>query len=422
MKITLITLLASLLANNINLNNENKFYCSFSDSKKILIKKSIKDFSNNEFTLYELEDGYAIYDSQGEFIEGSNGTQSSYYNISKYDNLYYMGPGNYFYFYNGKLYKTQDSKEVNYNLLKGVSLKKNINEEYVTEGTLNTNVSRNSGGSSDGSSNTFIDSDGFTKIDNSYYFENLSYFPDNYDGCCGVVATSILLGYLDTFYNDNFISNNYYYPDDNGFSRKLINMGAADSESSDYSFNNWIKMPGTNNSLKNYIMDNYMELAIDLDWIDGYPMDGFAIYKTINNYLNGNYPSLINKISASYSSVALARTNIKSAINEGRPALAVLLSYETDNGYNLDLSDLTGHVVVAYGYKVIDNNTCFLTHFGWSPNQLIDTEIIINSGYFYGSYDVKYNGEHIHSSNVKMDCNYSYAYICGCGHVSWPTC
>lgn len=34
MKIKLITLLASLLANNINLNNENKFYCSFSDSKK----------------------------------------------------------------------------------------------------------------------------------------------------------------------------------------------------------------------------------------------------------------------------------------------------------------------------------------------------------------------------------------------------
>lgn len=34
MKVTLLSLLASLLANNINLNNENKFYCSFSDSKK----------------------------------------------------------------------------------------------------------------------------------------------------------------------------------------------------------------------------------------------------------------------------------------------------------------------------------------------------------------------------------------------------
>lgn len=152
--------------------------------------------------------------------------------------------------------------------------------------------------------------------------------------------------------------------------------------------------------------------------------DGYAIYKTINNYLNGNYPSLIDKINASYSNIALARANIKSAINEGRPALAVLLNYETDNGYNLDLFDFIGHVVVAYGYKVIDNNTCFLTHFGWNPNQLIDTEII-NSGYFYGSYDVIYNGEHIYSSNVKMDYNYSYAYICGCGYDivnTWPSC
>ena len=70
MRVEIISILTTLLINNIsNINNQNKIFCSFSNSKKILFTKKIKDFNNNEFKLYELEDGYAIYDNKGEIIE-----------------------------------------------------------------------------------------------------------------------------------------------------------------------------------------------------------------------------------------------------------------------------------------------------------------------------------------------------------------
>ena len=422
MRVEIISILTTLLINNIsNINNQNEIFCSFSNSKKILFTKKIKDFNNNEFKLYELEDGYAIYDNKGEIIEGSYSTNSLYFNVDEYNELYYIGPGNYYYLYKEKLYNLKNKKEVDYNLLKDKSLKKNDREELENVNELTEESPRNSVGPSNNSNNTFIDDNGFMKIKNAYYFENLSYFPNNNNDCCGIVASSILLGYLDTFFNDDFIINDYYYSDD-GTLDKYLYSGTVVYGSDNYLCDKWDIMPGTGDAFKNYLMDNYMELAINNDWVGGYPMDGYSIYKTIRNYLNDNSPYLLNNITASYSSVALAKNNIKNTINEGRPALAVLLSYETDNGYNLDLTDFSGHVVVAYGYKEINNNICFLTHFGWEPNELIDTEIIINSGYFYGSYNIKYNGEHVHSTNVKMNYDGSTAFVCGCGHVFWPVC
>lgn len=57
--------------------------------------KNIQDFSDNTFKLYEFSDkAYAICTDDLIFIEGSANSRSPYYGYE--NNLYYLGPTNYF--------------------------------------------------------------------------------------------------------------------------------------------------------------------------------------------------------------------------------------------------------------------------------------------------------------------------------------
>ena len=100
-KIILIFLIGTLgiCTYNTRAHDNNKF-CDFSSTKKILYEKELKDFLGNLFILYELENGYAIYSVENEtkkFIEGSYKSNSIYSTLDKKYDLFYLGPGEYYY-------------------------------------------------------------------------------------------------------------------------------------------------------------------------------------------------------------------------------------------------------------------------------------------------------------------------------------
>ena len=73
----------------------------------------IHDFSGNRFILEENENSYSIYDSLGNFIEGSDESNSAYYNYDGNDK-YYLGPLNYYIKKDNKVIDLLDNK--NYSL------------------------------------------------------------------------------------------------------------------------------------------------------------------------------------------------------------------------------------------------------------------------------------------------------------------
>ena len=103
MKILLSTIFASVAIFSLdNISTETNSYCEFNNSP-VIYEKIIYDFNNNMFKLYELEKGYAIYsikENDEEFIEGSYFSNSPYFNIINEKDIYYLGPGNYYYMNN----------------------------------------------------------------------------------------------------------------------------------------------------------------------------------------------------------------------------------------------------------------------------------------------------------------------------------
>ncbi|MDE6415222.1 MAG: hypothetical protein K2K48_07380 [Anaeroplasmataceae bacterium] len=391
--------------------NHTKNFCDFSSSKEIIFRKELQDFSNNEFILYELKDGYAIYsviDDEEIFIEGSFESNSPFYNYLT-SSLYYLGPGEYYYADGSTAVNiiTSDSiniKDVDYSFKLPLSA-----STYSADPEPNPNL-------------TTINTDGFITIKDSLYFEKLITFPYNYFGDCGLVALSMLLGYLDTFHNDNFIPNNlkyegkYYKVESNKWvydysvEEPLLKKARLTfSENSSYEFGFWDYMPGPTHALRDYLFDNYLHTYLIKDDEKGYPMLDEELKKTINDYMDENCPSLKEKVKIRSGNVFFTHQRPKEYICNGVPTILVLESYQstvTDKKQQY-------HDVVAYGYK----DDTFLVHMGWSPESTEYTKVIISNAVIYGFYAIDYVGEHVHSENIYMNYGCLYRNICGCGYI-----
>ena len=275
---------------------------------------------------------------------------------------------------------------------------------------------------------TYVDSNGFTVIKEADYFRNLTAFPQNWFGECGVVALSELLGFYDTFYNDDFIPNNltydarYYikkastrssesskYELDKTITEPLAKTVSTSYKNTNYySFNEWNNMPGTTYAMRDYIFDKYMKTFLGIGWPDGgYPMLDGELKDTFKDYMKDNCSNLLSYTEFRSGNVFYTHQKPKEYIAEGLPTLLVLQSYDSS------LGDGDHHDVLAYGYK----DDTFLTHFGWWPNRKEGAEVVLNSSTIYGYFTIKYNGKHKHSFNVSMNKGNVTKYICGCGDV-----
>ncbi len=375
----------------------------------------ISDFAGNEFTLIEGNNSYEIYTSNNIFIEGSYSSNSPYYKTT--GEKYYLGPSNYFI--------------ANDNLVTNILTQKisSIEDYEGISYTINPIVQTRNGEPKPDTSRTYVDSAGFTVVNEANYFKNLKNFPQNWFGECGIVGLSILLSYYDTFYNDDFIPNNltydarYYKPKqkqtrssessdyelENTQIEPLVKTTTTPyKDTSFYSFEDWSEMPGTTYAMRDYMFDKYKHTFWGIGWPDGgYPMLDGELKDTLKDYMKANCNSLINDTEFRAGHITYTHQKPKEYIASGLPTLLVLQSYDSS------IEKGESHVVVSYGY----NGGKFLSHFGWWPGSTSGAEVVINSATIYGYFTIKYNGIHKHSSNVSMTKGNTTKYICGCGMV-----
>lgn len=402
----LTTILASLLAFTIGVAH----YVQVTAPEAEIIT----DFLGNEFILKEGVNSYEIYSKDNVFIEGSYASNSPYYQQEGIK--YYLGPSHYFVsnddlvtdLLTNRVKPLSDYSGYSYEILPNITT-------YSSTPIVDSN-------------RTYVDTLGFTVINEADYFRKLSNFPKNWFGECGVVALSELLGYYDTFYNDDFIPNDLTY-NARYYVRKTTTLSNESSEyeldrieteplvksvtttykdTDFYRFSEWKNMPGTTYAMHDYIFDNYMKTFMGIGWPDGgYPMLDGELKDTLEDYMKANCPNLIADTLFKAGHIFYTHKTPKEYIAQGLPTLLVLQNYDSSVGAGGQ------HIVLAYGY----NDDKFLSHFGWWPNSTDGTEVVLSSATIYGYFTIKYNGEHKHSSNVSMKKGNITKYICGCGHV-----
>lgn len=363
------------------------------------------DFSGNKFSLIEGENSYSIYDNDGIFIEGSLTNQSAYHEYLNDYELFYLGPQNY------------------YARLKDSKLYDILNQQYVSLGDLDGayyEIDKEDDGLISVASENDIelasmqqDSNGFYVLKHADYFRKLSQFPMNWYGECGLIALSMMLGYYDTFFNDDFIPNGKtytarYYKTVDGkkvldYTKEepLIAYGKAPFQGMQgYDLRTWSLMPGTTYAMRDYLFDKYKHTFLGIGGDSGYPMMTNELKATMKDYLKDNCQYLLKDINF-YND---------NAITEENPTCYILASYKYESQKNQSVSG-TGstHIVLAYGRKI---NT-FLCHIGWWPGSTKGAEMIISNVASGGFFSIDYNGEHKRSNNVIASS--PNVYICGCG-------
>ncbi len=232
-----------------------------------------------------------------------------------------------------------------------------------------SNTSSSSGQTSTSISDLAVEYNGFTCIKDYEYFKNLKYFPSqskDYKGTCGVVAICILLGYLDEYYNSEYIPS---------------------SKESDYKDHN-----GTSQGLYEKIVEEYLHYNNFYSAIcGGYPMTFIHIRNTLKDYLKGECTSELKKDSKlARFAVFNTHNGIRKKIDKGIPVITTMLFYDYSNSDKV----VTGeepHTVVAYGYNKSDDT--FLVHFGWSSGSTSYSETIISGATIYSWNTCEYQGE-----------------------------
>lgn len=379
------------------------------------------DFSSNKFTLYEGYNYYFIYDVKDNFLEGSYERPSPYVNFES--NLIYLGPGNYFIRESeDRVYDIRKQTAFSYSDFKGVYYKVPQQEEYSRSFAVNNKKAKDLRFKRTKQRYTYHNR--FTTIQNYQYFRNLELFPFNSRGTCGLVGISMLLGYYDTFYNDDFIPNDYKFFDGsynyNNPSQKnekyLIEKTSTNYVSGSWNYyTNWDKMPGTSNSLQQLLFEQYTHYIGKLN--NGYPMNDTHLRDTVSKYITYQANRLapyINYITGPHNFWTV--NQLKDEIRKDNPALLVMGKFN-----RLEKGRDAWHIGLAYGFDDVGwGHHDFLMHLGWSPNTKSSAEVIIGRSTIFSHFVLSYNGPHKCSSNVIMKSPNNSNNLkgnCGCGNV-----
>lgn len=322
---------------------------------KIDIQKILLGFDGSEYCLFEYSPtGYAIFDMKsGLFLESTASSYSPYTGYN--ENIYYAGPGQYYYF----------SKNEYTHLLDNIKLSKadvfaltNNNEEITA--LLRTNI--------DNQVVNYINDTGVTlppvRASQTYYVSdynrlmNLKYCGYITGGYCGYIAAAMLLYYFDSSGHRDLLpgNNNQFYWTSNGsyvlstsnVTSPLISIGSS---------------LGYGNSTTSYSIHRVMKKYLSNKGITS----------------NLNHTSLFAPLFTKY--------QIYSRIaNSSEPVIIFGSLVSPTNGSSIN------HAVLAYGCKLTitynnngygTNSYEFIAHFGWDNR----TNIYIN-GIFGSIYSL----------------------------------
>lgn len=374
----------------------------------------LKDFVGNQFILKDDGSSYFIYDSNNNFIEGSFYTPSPYSESLQEDNeLFYLGPANYYVKHKNKYYDLFQNQEVNFSILKDKSFVMRKDYKYESKNEdADSNISY-----------TSFDVNEFNTIKNALYFEQLTQFPMNWFGECGFIALSILLGYYDTFYNDDFIPNDKtykarYYKNvndtlefDHSKEEALLIKGKVPFQGSlGYSLNTWSIMPGTSYAMRDYFLDCFKSTILGIGGTSGYPMSSYDLNASFDRYMEYNCPSIRGEFMEGRNVV----NPMSFYIDRNIPfALLLASSYKYDNNNEISSGE-KAHIVVAYGYK----DDCYLVHMGWNPGGKNYSKVMISKYVSIGNFGIQYTGKHKCSHNVCTSVS-PIVSVCGCGSFSF---
>lgn len=379
--------------------------CEYSPSSEVVSVRTLLDVSDStrEYTLYELNDGYAIYegtwDDPSKFFEGSLASVSPYSGVIG-DDLYYGGPGEYYVYHHGEIKDVDDCRLP-------TAEPANISEDEA-ESVM-----------------AFVNQ--FDIIPNARYFAMLESFPQNSQGRCGLVALAIYIGYLAVFHSAKFL------PYGTGFSNGSKVVSTPNSSTScweslslggslsygQFPFALWDNlMPGTTPAMFDMLMSKihtFMNLEPgSLGLVTGYPMEHTAIRDTMSDYMSSYMGGL--PLGTSYACGLANDATMKSILDQGRP---LILTYFPGVGITEiweNLEDI--HNVVVYGYRETSAGTRYLVHMGWYPGTLDGTHTELSGITPYGFCAIQFNGahEHLHIKSIQPG---PYRYnCCSCGHVT----
>lgn len=321
--------------------------------------------------------GYLIYDINLEDkLEYSILGESPYLGIT--GNAIYVGPGNYFELNGNQLKNIMENTiltTTSVNSLKETeSIIETNKEQYIQE--QQTQISPMSSDLNPPYPLTYV-------VDGYWYFQNLVnlYYP-NLEGTCGIIALEMVLGYYDSYKNDNVVIESQDYI-------------TFDDETDPYYF---YESPGVN-------YDFYTTIAnINLDLYGRKAINGFESIETLEVYFSEYNPYNIEfdyVYSASSSSQANA-LEVKGCIEEGMPVIVNFYGYYTNGDY-------INHAAVAYMYS----NGDIFVNMGHSNNM---TDVSIADFYIYQILGIEILGNHIHSNNYLSRYNNTHhRYICPCG-------
>lgn len=337
-------------------------------SQAVSATKLVYGFNGDIYWVVESEPtGYVIYHpSSGTFVETSKTSLSPYYGITGCE-LFYGGPTYYYQKVGGVLKHTiigNDVEDCEYKLLlsQSVNITRTLNEspnlnwlnalQEINTAQVYTNQ-ENVAIANVSALNT-------TSESGYYWFKNLSNFGRMDGGNCGFIALNMLYGYLDKFYDDKYLPNQYW-------------------------------TDATKSALKAYD-DSFSKYLYELDPKDG--TTNIHIHKVSKQYLKNNNITDIKHLSL----VLPTRAHVANCIDAGYPAI---IFGNLSHSENIPSSnrDAGNHAVVAYGYNrsTTDNSIeSFVVHYGWSGYSEVTMANTL-ANLYGGMYAMQVNSGHAHN-------------------------
>lgn len=388
-----LSIIEALMENKINSYVDSPTWRS---TKNV---KYLKDFDGNDFILFEYDPvGYLIYNmASGDSIEFSPVAESPYKNHQ--NNLYYVAMAGYYKKTNSEyrdLISNTSFSERSVNATKLVQISASIINNSKQEKNLDnleiiaksdpsllpaikhpTHASRSSFEYVDPDDETVI-ADGIVYYD--YYFRDnktkFAYAEVHPNGDCGYVALSLILGYLEFFYQAGFFST---------------------AEASTY-----IRSANSRPAMGDIpeIKDNFINYLVNLKNYNG--TDGFSINTVFLEFMENKTVNYQNQIGLPLIN------NIASLIDQDIPVILFGSLPSEDSSTNIN------HAVVAYGYISDLWGDSLLTHYGWNNR----SQVVISSYIIGTTFYIRETGSHRHGY-YWLDPN-SHIKYCACGVRQTP--